>query len=197
MKTLLLLPAFLVAAALPLDRATPDAAPLRAHEWNVDSGHSACVFRVKHANVSWFLGTIDRVEGKVTLDPAAPEKGSVTLKMPVSSIDTNDKNRDGHLHGPDFFAAKENPDITFKSTKIKANGKDLEVTGDLSMAGKTKSITIPVEFSGEGDFRGPRRGYITKFSVKRSDFGMTYGVKGNMLGDDVHMTVSLELTQPK
>lgn len=199
MKSLLLLPAFLVAASLPFDRAVPEVSrPLADHEWAVDSGHSACMFRIKHANVSWFLGMIDRVEGKLTLDPAAPEKGSVMLNMPVKSIDTNDKNRDGHLLGPDFFASKENPDITFKSTKIKKDGdKNLVVTGDLSMAGKTNSITFPVEFSGEGDFRGPRRGYIANFTVKRSDFGMTYGVKGNMLGDDVHMTVSLELIQPK
>ena len=70
-------------------------------------------------------------------------------------------------------------------------------TGDLSIAGKTKSVTIAVEHVGDGEFRGARRGYMTNFAIKRSDFGMTYGVKQNVLGDDVHLTVSLELAQPK
>lgn len=196
MKSLLLLPALLVAASLPIGQLV-NATELGPNDWAIDSGHSGCMFRIKHANAAWFLGSIDHVEGRVTLDPDAPEKGSVTLKMPVESIDTNNKQRDGHLKGADFFASKENPDITFQSTKMKANGKNFEVTGDLSMAGKSKSITIPVEFVGEGEFRGARRGYITTFSIKRSDFGMTYGVKQNVLGDDVHMTVSLELAQSK
>ena len=66
-----------------------------------------------------------------------------------------------------------------------------------SQAGKKKSITIPVSYVGEGEFHGARRGYMTTFSIKRSDFGMTYGVKQNVLGDDVHLTVSLELVQPE
>lgn len=197
MKTLLLLPAILVAVAMPVVEPVVPSQPLGEHEWVADAGHSSCVFRVKHANASWFMGTFDKVEGKATLDASALDKGSVELTIATESVDSNDKQRDGHLMSPDFFNGKENPEITFKSTKIKAAGKDLEVTGDLSMAGKTKSITISVVFVGEGESRGLRRGYITRFAIKRSDFGMTYGVKKNMLGDDVHMTVSLELVQPK
>lgn len=197
MKSLLLLPAVLIAVSLPMTDSVVVDQPLGPNDWAVDSGHSGCVFRVKHANASWFLGTFDKVGGKVTLDANAPEKGSVELTIETESIDSNDKQRDGHLMSPDFFNAKENPEITFKSTKIVAKGKDLQVTGDLTMAGKKKSITIPVEYSGEGEFRGKRRGYMTTFMIKRSDFGMTYGVKQNTLGDDVHLTVSLELVQPK
>jgi polyisoprenoid-binding protein YceI len=197
MKILLLLPAILVAVAMPMVEPVVPVQPLGEHDWMVDAGHSSCVFRVKHANASWFMGTFDKVEGKATLDASALEKGSVELTIATESIDSNNKQRDGHLMSPDFFNAKENPEITFKSTKIKATGKNLEVTGDLSLAGKTKSITIPVEFVGEGESRGIRRGYITTFAIKRSDFGMTYGVQKNALGDDVHLMVSLELVQPK
>lgn len=197
MKSLLLLPAILVAVAMPIAEPAVPIQPLGEHDWMVDAGHSSCVFRVKHANASWFMGTFDKVEGKATLDASALEKGSVELTIATESIDSNNKQRDGHLMSPDFFNGKENPEITFKSTKIKATGKDLEVTGDLSMAGKTKSITILAEFVGEGESRGIRRGYITTFAIKRSDFGMTYGVQKNALGDDVHLMVSLELVQPK
>jgi polyisoprenoid-binding protein YceI len=197
MKSLLLLPVILVAVAMPTAAPVVPTELMGEHDWLVDAGHSSCVFRVKHANASWFMGSFDKVDGKATLDSSALEKGSVALTIATESVDSNDKRRDGHLMSPDFFNAKENPEITFKSTKIKADGKDLEVTGDLSLAGKTKSITIPVSFVGEGESRGLRRGYITEFAIKRSDFGMTYGISKNALGDDVHLIVSLELVQPK
>ena len=201
MKTLLLLPALLVAAAAPMMTTTTSpgiAADLRAagpNDWTVDAGHSGCVFSCKHANAAWFLGTFDRVEGKVTLDPSAPQKGSVELTIPVEGLDSNNEQRDGHLKSPDFFNAKENPEITFKSTTIKASGKDLEVTGELSMAGETQAITIPVKWTGDGEFRGKRRGYLAEFSVMRSKFGMNYGVAKNVLSDEVRLTISLELVQ--
>ena len=202
MKSLLLLPAVLVAVSLPMGEsvfatAAASDSVLGEHDWVVDAGHSSCVFRIKHANASWFLGTFDRVEGKATLDVDNLDKSSVELTIATESVDSNDKQRDGHLMSPDFFNAKENPEITFHSTKIKKNGDNLDVTGDLSIAGNTKSVTIAVEHVGDGEFRGARRGYMTNFAIKRSDFGMTYGVKQNVLGDDVHLTVSLELAQPK
>lgn len=197
MKTLFLLPAVLVAAAMPFARTVTPEQPLGPNDWVVDGVHSSVVFKVRHADASWFFGTFDKVEGKVTLDPEAPEKGSVSLTIPVESVDTNDEKRDGHLKGPDFFKAKENPNISFASSKIMAKGDDLHVTGELSMAGASKTITIPVEHVGDGEFYGARRGYIATFPIKRSDFGMTYGVDKNVLGDEVTLTISLELVHPK
>ena len=200
MKTLLLFPALLVAAYVPMATAPQPVDPAAAqaagpHDWTVDGGHSSCVFACKHANAAWFMGTFDRVEGKVTIDPAAPQSGSVELTIPVEGLDSNNEQRDGHLKSPDFFNAKENPEITFRSTAIQANGKDLEVTGDLSMAGETKSVTIPVKWTGDGEFRGKRRGYMAEFSVQRTKFGMNYGVAKNVLSDEVRLTISLELVQ--
>lgn len=198
MKTLLLLPTLLVAAYLPMASGTDapkHAAAVGPHDWTVDGGHSSCVFACKHAGAAWFMGTFDRVEGKVSLDPAAPQKGSVELTIPVEGLDSNNEQRDGHLKSPDFFNAKENPDITFQSTSIKADGKNLSVTGDLSMAGETQSVTIPVEWTGDGEFRGKRRGYMAEFAVKRSAFGMNYGVAQKVLSDEVRLTISLELVQ--
>ena len=96
MKTLLLLPAILVAVAMPVVEPVVPSQSLGEHEWVADAGHSSCVFRVKHANASWFMGTFDKVEGKATLDASALDKGSVELTIATESVDSNDKQRDGH-----------------------------------------------------------------------------------------------------
>ena len=126
-----------------------------------------------------------------------PEAGSVKLTIPVASIDSNDAKRDEHLKAPDFFNAKENPEITFTSSKIAKKGDAFEVTGKLAMAGKSKEITIPVEFTGTGEFYGKRAGFMTTFPIKRSDFGMTYGVGEKSLGDEVVLQIALETVQAK
>lgn len=194
MKSLFLLPvALAVLAARPAQPVLPG-----EHDWTVDTVHSSVAFRVKHANASFFKGTFDVVTGTITLDPAKPEAGSVQLTIPVESVDTNDKKRDGHLKNADFFNAKENPEITFKSTKIAKNGNALAVTGELAMAGKKKEVTIPVEKVGEGEMMGTKlAGFSSKFTIKRSDFGMTYGVDKNMLGDEVELWIDLELNPKK
>ncbi|MBX3464049.1 MAG: YceI family protein [Planctomycetes bacterium] len=199
MKILLLLPFSLALFALPAEptAAHADAAPRGEHDWVVDPVHSSVVFRVKHANAAWFKGTFDKIEGAVHLDPAQPEAGKVELTIPVDSVDTNDKKRDDHLKAADFFHHKENPEITFRSTKIARQGEALAVTGELALAGKTRTITIPVEKVGEGEFYGKRIGYTTTFTIRRTDYGMTYGVDKNALGDEVTLMIDLELVQAK
>ena len=192
MKTLLLLPVALALLALPKTDAVASP-PAGEHDWVVDSLHSSVVFRVKHANASWFQGSFDVVKGTVSLDPSKPEAGSVALTIPLDSIDTNDKKRDDHLKSPDFFNSKENPEITFTSTKIAKKGDLLEVTGDLAMAGKKKSVTMAVEKTGEGELMGKKiRGWMSTFTIKRSEFGMTYGVDQKALGDEVTLSIALE-----
>ena len=202
MKTLLLFPATAVALAFTHNLAgTPLPASghaLAEHEWIVDPAHSSVVFRVKHAGAAWFQGAFDKVEGGITLDAAKPEAGAVHLSIPVESIDTNDAKRDGHLKAPDFFNAKENPTIEFTSSKIEKHGADkFHVTGKLAMAGKEKEVTIPVEKTGTGEFYGPREGWMAEFTIKRSEFGMTYGIAQNSLGDEVTLSIALEMVKPK
>ena len=196
MKILLVVP---FAFALLTNPTSRSAALAGEHDWVVDAGHSSVVFRVRHADAAWFKGSFDAVEGTVSLDPAKPEAGSVTLKIPVDSVDTNSKQRDDHLKNADFFNSKENPDITFKSSKIEKKGAGLEVTGELAMAGKSKVITIPVELVGtsESQMMGKRAGYSTTFTLKRSEFGMNYGVAQKALGDEVTLMIDLELVPAK
>lgn len=188
LSSLALAPFGLRAASAPAVLSAP--APLAA--WKVDSGHSSVVFRVKHV-VAPFWGRFDKLEGTVQWDSAKPEASSVEIAIDAASINTNDGKRDEHLRGPDFFGAKEFPKLGFKSTKVAVKGAGkLEVTGDFTMHGVTKSITVPVEVTGEGEspFKDTRAGFEATFDIKRAD----YGVKGYIptIGDDVRIIVALE-----
>lgn len=193
MKSLIAVPFALVLLCLP----TSPTSPAGEHDWMVDGGHSSVTFRIKHMGASWFSGSFDAVSGTVALDPKKPEAGSVKIAIPVDSVDTNSAQRDGHLKNADFFNAKENPEITFTSKSVKAKGDDLEVTGELAMAGKSKAITIVAQKVGASEMKGKRVGYSSEFTVKRSDFGMTYGVDGGALGDDVMLRFDLALVPAK
>jgi polyisoprenoid-binding protein YceI len=163
-----------------------------AESYKVDPVHSSAVFRIKHANVSFFAGRFNAPDGSFVLDEADPSKSSFNVVLSVDKVDTANEKRDAHLKSPDFFNAKQYPTITFKSTSVKkGEGSALQVTGDLTMHGVTKSITVPVELTGKGQFPPgtQRAGVEATFIVKRSEFGMT-GMQG-MLGDDVKVLVGL------
>jgi polyisoprenoid-binding protein YceI len=127
------------------------AANASADEYQVDNKHSTVIFRVKHLGVSYFYGRFNQIEGRITFDEADPTSFVLDVEIKVESIDTNDQRRDEHLKGPDFFNAKQYKTITFKSTKVK-QGKDKKyrVTGDLTLHGVTKSITVDVVHVGSG-----------------------------------------------
>jgi len=183
---------FLSASGAPVST-PPAATPGAATTYQVDGGHSSVVFKVKHAGASWFYGTFEAVSGSLAVDETDPSGCSVQIEIEAASVDSNSEQRDGHIQSPDFLSVKEFPLITFESTAVQAaGGGNLEVTGDLTFRGVTKTITVPVEFVGKGEFRGQRVGYEARFAFKRSDFGSTYGLDGGALGDEVHMIVSLE-----
>jgi polyisoprenoid-binding protein YceI len=116
-----------------------------AGEWAIDSSHSAAHFSVRHMMVSDVRGTFEKVTGTVNLDDKEPSKSEVDVKIDVASLETRDDKRDEHLKSPDFFDAANHPQITFKSTQIKKAGKDkYKVTGDLTMKGVTKPVTLDV-----------------------------------------------------
>jgi polyisoprenoid-binding protein YceI len=194
MKTLLAVPFALALLCLPTTPAADAAGP---NDWMVDGGHSSVTFRIKHMGASWFTGAFDSVGGTVTLDPKKPEATSVKIAIPVDSVDTNNAQRDGHLKNADFFNAKENPEITFASTAVKAKGDDLEIAGELALAGKSKAVTIVAQKVGASEMKGKRVGYSSEFTIKRSDFGMNYGVEGGALGDEVTMRLDLVLVPAK
>jgi polyisoprenoid-binding protein YceI len=168
MKSLIAVPLLLCILGAARARVeSPPAASAEEQTWVVDPVHSSVVFRVKHANASWFYGFFTDVKGEIVYDPQKPEAGKVSLEIATESVMTRDPKRDAHLKSPNFFDAKQNPKITFRSTKIAA-GKDkdtFQVTGDLQVRGVTKSIELEVEKTGErrvpwtaGRLRGDARG---------------------------------------
>src|SRR5436853_2898762 len=163
-----------------------------ADTYKVDPVHSSLVFSTKHFGVTDFYGRFNEITGTVVFDPADPSKSSVDLSVPVESIDTHNDKRNQHLKSPDFFNAKQFPTLTFKSAKIEGTGNTYKVSGDLTIHGVTKPITIefkrgPDGKGGQGETRG---GGEAEFTIKRSDYDMNFMT--GPVGDDIKIIVSLE-----
>ncbi len=170
-----------------------------ADAYKIDKVHSSIMFRIKHGDFGYVYGRFNDLGGNFTLDETNPANSTLEVEIKADSVDTNNADRDKHLKGADFFNAKEFPKITFKSKQVKAlDNKNYEVTGDLTLHGVTKSVTAKVEFVGKGkDFKGTQRaGLETIFVIKRSDFGMDFGIKMNALGDEVRIALAVEGTRP-
>ena len=151
-------------------------AGLTAHAdtYKIDPAESSNVFSINNL-VTNFYGRFNDISGKVVFD-ADPSKSSIEVSIPVESIDTNNEKRDQHLKSPDFFNAKQFPMIVFKSKSVEGSGDTYKATGELTLHGVTKPLTMeikrgkmPREWGGE--IRG---GGETRFTIKRSDFGMDF-----------------------
>jgi len=148
---------------------------LAADNYKVDPVHSSIIFRAQHVQTGYVYGRFDKFSGTVKVD-SDPSNMAFDISIDVNSINTGNEKRDGHLKSPDFFGAKEFSTITFKSKSVKSAGENkYEVTGDLTLHGQTKSVTIPVEKTGESNTPnfGQRVGFASTFTVKRSDYGMS------------------------
>jgi polyisoprenoid-binding protein YceI/uncharacterized surface protein with fasciclin (FAS1) repeats len=167
------------------------------HTYAVDIDHSSVLFRVMHMEVGAQWGLFRRFEGELVVDTEDPAASSIVLAIDATSIDTGNTARDGYLRTGDFFDTGEHPAITFRSTTVR--GRDdghLDVEGELTMLGVARPVTCIVRKLGEGRF-GPRAykvGFETEFRVRRSEFGMTFGIPG-VAGDEVRLIIALEGTR--
>ncbi len=164
-----------------------------ADTYEVDASHSMIIFRAKHMGVSYNYGRFNEFSGKLAIDETDAANSRIELEVKAASVDTGNEKRDQHLRSPDFFNAKQFPVITFKSTEVKKVDEDtLEVTGELELHGVKKSVTVEVEMTGKG--KNPQGtaiiGFETTFNIKRTDFGMAYGI--GAVSDDIRITVSVE-----
>lgn len=196
--TVLALACMSIAATQDKKPAAAAAPASAANTYDVDDVHSSTLFRVHHAGAGQFWGRFNTVTGSFTLADDA-SKLAFNIEVAVDSVDTGEPKLDGHLKSPDFFNSKEFPKLTFKSTSAKkgANGM-FEVSGDLTMHGVTKPVTAMIEITGQANMgMGARGGAEAIFTVKRSEFGMNYGVEKGMIGDSVKVVVNLEGVQAK
>jgi polyisoprenoid-binding protein YceI len=173
--------------------------PLFADTFVVDKTHSQANFTVRHL-VSKVSGKFDEFSGTVNADMAKPAAGSVEFTLKTSSVNTGNGDRDKHLRSADFFDAEKNPEITFKSTSIKPTAKKnvFDVTGNLTMRGVTKQVTLPVEFLGfaKDPWGNQRAGFAIKTTLNRKDYGINWNKAldegGYLLSDDVDIDIALE-----
>jgi polyisoprenoid-binding protein YceI len=166
-----------------------------ADDYAVDAMHAGANFKISHLGLSWIYGRFNDLSGSFSIDPADASKSSFNLTAKVSSLDTNNKKRDDHLRSPDFFNAKQYPDITFKSTAVKAIKDGYQVTGDLTLHGVTKEVTLSLLGGRKAEFpKGVQRtGFSAELTIKRSAFGMDKFTEA--IGDDVHLSFSFEGTK--
>ena len=184
---------FLQALALTLLPALAAADPVI---YKVDVDHSGVSFSVRHfvSNVS---GRFRDFDGVIKYDKANPAASSVEFTVKAASIDTTNNDRDEHLRSKDFFDVQKFPTLTFSSTQVAAkDGSTLNVTGNLTLHGVTRSIILPVSLLGTVKTpRGEKAGFETVFKIDRKEFGITWNNvldSGPVLGDDVKITIEVE-----
>jgi polyisoprenoid-binding protein YceI len=186
-------PARFLAAVLFALAAVAFARPAAAADtYQLDPNHMWITFKVAHGPFAESWGRFNSATGTATLD-GANSSFAVTIK--AESVDTGVQKRDDHLRSDDFFNVKQFPEITFKSTKVEGSGNELKVTGDLTLHGVTKSVTIPLKVNGPGEFPpGTQRvGFSGQFTIKRTDYGMTTMV--GPVGDEVTLVINVEATK--
>lgn len=164
-----------------------------ADSYTIDPNHTYPHFTISHLGFSTMHGRFDDTSGKMEFD-AAKKTGSVEITIKVDSVSTGFAKRDQHLKSPDFFNAAERPEIKFKSTKVDFKGDVLEsVHGDLTLNGVTKPITLKVTAMKCGSNPMNKKeecGFGATASLKRSEFGMNYGLPA--IGDDVGLDFEVE-----
>ncbi|MDH6224799.1 MULTISPECIES: YceI family protein [Streptomyces] len=155
---------------------SPDLAALTG-DYTVDPSHTTLGFVARHAMVTNVKGQFREFTGSLHLDGSDPSRSTASLDIVMDSIDTGSADRDGHLKSADFFRTDEFPTMTFRSTRIEAaGGDDYRVTGDLSLLGVTRQVTIDLEFQGaaKDPFGNERVGFEGRGEILRSDWGVTW-----------------------
>jgi polyisoprenoid-binding protein YceI len=169
---------------------------IMASDYSIDPGHTYVSFAISHLGFSTMRGKFNRQSGSLQFDPAS-KKASVTIQIDASSIDTGHDKRDAHLQSPDFLNAVENPTITFKSSAVTWNGDKLAtVTGDLTILGVSKPITLTVVAMQCGPHPFSKKdscGFDASGSIKRSDYGVNYGLPA--IGEVLDLQIEVEASK--
>lgn len=161
--------------------------------YTLDPTHTRIGFVARHAMVTKVRGAFNEFEGTATVDGDLAD-ATIEVTIQAASIDTRNEQRDGHLRSNDFLAMEEFPTITFRSTAVEARGETLEVTGDLTIKGTTRSVTVPFEFEGAATdpFGNERVGFEGSVTVNRKDFGVEWNAPLETGGVLVSEKITLE-----
>ena len=183
----------IAAATLALSVSAFAATPAPAGNYKIDPAHSGAFFEVGHlGGVSRFMARFNDISGDLVVD--TPAKSTIKVQIKTDSIDSNHEGLDKHLKSPDFFNVVQFPTMTFTSTAVTLNPTgEGTVAGNLSLHGVTKPVTLTLKQigSGKGMKGETRAGYVATGSIKRTDFGMAYGVPGAAT-DEVDLRINIE-----
>lgn len=162
---------------------------------DTEGAHAFIQFRVKHLGFSWLYGRFNDFSGTFTFDEKDPSKNKISMEVDVTSLDSNHARRDKHLRSDDFLDAKKYPKAEFTSTEYKKTGDDTaELTGDLTLHGVTKPITVEVEHIGDGKdpWGGYRTGFEGRATIKPADWGIKMVDKLGPEAEEVELMLSIE-----
>lgn len=179
--------------------------------WTFEPGHTQVGFRARHMMVSYVDGAFTHVHGKLEWDPDDPQSGRCEVNLDAAKLWTGEEDRDAHLRNADFFDVENHPKITFQSTGVTVRSMtEFDVTGDLTIRGITRSVTMHVVYVGswetsywqskDEDWRdlGPVRriGFTGKLTLNRQDWGISWQNEmkngGVVVGDDVEVHLNVE-----
>ena len=185
---------FLLSAAALTLMAVPTGAQAEVEKYSFDKAHTQILFFVNHLGFSMSQGEFHDYDGHFTFDRAEPANSSIDVTIQTASIDMDDEKWDAHMKNEDFFNVEKFPAMTFKSTGIEVTGENTaNITGDLTILDVTKPVVMAVTHN-KSDVHPYSGKYVAGLSatttVKRSDFGMTYGVPG--VADEVQVRIEVE-----
>ncbi|HET7584130.1 MAG TPA: YceI family protein [Gemmatimonadaceae bacterium] len=166
--------------------------------WKLDPAHTLVEFSAKHMMITTVKGRFTEVEGTIHADEDDISRSSVEARMKAASIDTRVEQRDNHLRSADFLDAEKFPDITFRSTKVEGTKEKFRITGDLTIRGTTRPVTLEATFEGRGKdpWGGERAGFSARGKIDRREFGLTWNqaleTGGVLVGHDIKIEIDAQ-----
>lgn len=195
----LLLTATPALAQMPAPVVSKDASAQPSGIYKIDPTHTSVTWKVMHMGVSDYTARFDKVDGELNFNSADPTKSTVKITIPASSVSTGNPDFDKEIAGAKFLGGDKHPNITFVSTKVTKTGADTgKVTGDLTLNGITKPVTLDVKFHGgivHPMGKGHDLGFAATTTFKRSDFNVSNYIP--MVGDEIKLAVETEFLNEK
>lgn len=176
--------------------------PLQAGTWTIDPAHSSVEFVIRHLGLSKVRGRFNAFDATVVVGSDLADT-RLTATVDLSSVDTNNADRDAHLRSTDFFGVDAHPQMTFASTEVRQDGEDYTLVGELTINGATRPVELEVEFNGVETYPMDQKrhaGFSATGTITRSDFGIDFdvplGVDKVALGDKVKIELEIQLVEP-
>jgi polyisoprenoid-binding protein YceI len=167
--------------------------------WALDTAHSSVDFSVRHMMIANVKGTFNSFNAVIEADPTDLTTANIEFTVDTASVDTRNKDRDGHLVSADFFDVENYPTMTFKATNIVKTGEgEYNVTGDLTLRGVTKQETFAVTYEGSGKdpWGNEKVGFSAEGSINRSDYGLVWNAAletgGVLVGDKIKINLQIQ-----